>query len=431
MTSSTGSNAVTPSPDPENPLLRLGESARAAASQLAQTVTSVRNNALRELAQALHENKTRILASNAIDIARAREAQTPAAQIDRLMLDEQRIDAMAESLRIVAELSDPVGKMLQSVVRPNGLRIEKVAVPIGVIGMIFESRPNVAVDAAALCMKSGNACILRGGSESWNSATVLIEIMRDALAKSGLPQNCVQSVPSSDRAYVGAMLTLDRHIDLIIPRGGKSLIARVREESKIPVLSHLEGVCHTYIDAKADPAKAVAVALNAKMRRTSICGATECLLLHRKIAATVGAGVISELLKSGCEVRVPAELLSIAPGLKQATERDYGHEFLAPVIAVAVVDDAQDAVKFINRHGSCHTDAILTEDKQAAEFFLSHVNSAIALHNASTQFADGGEFGMGAEIGIATGKLHARGPVGLEQLTTYQYRVYGNGQTRA
>ncbi len=425
---------MTPSPDDKNPLLQLGENARAAAAELAQAKTALKDKALASIADGLRENTARILAANRKDGARAQENGMPPAQIDRLTLDEERLEAIAESLSTIIALQDPVGKLLQSVMRQNGLRIEKVAVPIGVIGMIFEARPNVAVDAAALCLKSGNACILRGGSESWDSVAALVDVMREALGKAGLArnmQNIVQTVPSPDRAYVGAMLTLERHIDLIVPRGGKSLIERVRAESRIPVLSHLDGICHTYIDAKADPAKAVAVTLNAKMRRPSICGATECLLLHKDIAASIGKSAIAELLKEGCEVRVPAGLMPLAPGLKHATALDYGCEFLAPVIAVAVVDDVKQAVEFVKRHGSGHTDAILTEDMAAADYFLTRVNSAIALHNASTQFADGGEFGMGAEIGIATGKLHARGPVGLEQLTTYQYRVYGTGQTRA
>ncbi|MER2519798.1 MAG: glutamate-5-semialdehyde dehydrogenase [Bdellovibrionales bacterium] len=418
-------------PDNKNPLLQLGENARAAAAELSQAKTALKNKALALMSDGLRENKARILAANKKDMARAQDNGMPPAQMDRLMLNAERIDAIAESLATIIKLEDPVGKLLQSVMRPNGLKIEKVAVPIGVIGMIFESRPNVAVDAAALCMKSGNACILRGGSESWDSVAALVEVIRDALNKAKLSPDIVQIVPSPDRALVGAMLTLDSHIDLIVPRGGRSLVERVRTESRIAVLSHLEGICHTYIDAKADPVKAVSVTLNAKMRRPSICGATECLLLHKEIATTIGANVMFELLKAGCEVRVPAELMPLSPGFKQVAQHDYGYEFLAPIIAVAVVDDTKQAVEFINRYGSGHTDAILTEDKHAAEYFLTRVNSAIALHNASTQFADGGEFGMGCEMGIATGKLHARGPVGLEQLTTYQYRVYGDGQTRA
>lgn len=422
---------MTHSLDAENPLFELGEKSRAAAAELAHAPTSAKNDALGMIAEDLRKNMGIILAANEKDMARARENGMPPAQQDRLMLNAERIQAMASSLDAIIQLKDPVGKLLQSIVRQNGLKIEKVAVPIGVIGMIFESRPNVAVDAAALCMKSGNACILRGGSESWDSVAALVDVIRNAFGKAGLSPDIAQTVPTPDRAFVGAMLTLDSHIDLIIPRGGKSLIERVRAESEMPVLSHLEGICHTYIDAKADPAKAVAVTLNAKMRRPSICGATECVLLHKDIATTIGASVINALLKSGCEVRVPAELMSVAQGLKQAAATDYGCEFLAPIVAVAIVDSVESAASFVNAHGSGHTDAILTEDKQAAEYFLTHVNSAIALHNASTQFADGGEFGMGAEIGIATGKLHARGPVGLEQLTTYQYRVHGDGQTRA
>jgi glutamate-5-semialdehyde dehydrogenase len=413
-----------------NPLLALGTKARAAALQLAQTSTARKNAALAAIAENLRAEQARILAANEQDIATAKKYGMEKAMLDRLRLDEARLGGIIESLKTVAALPDPVDRLLETIMRPNGLRIEKRAVPIGVIGIIFESRPNVAMDAAALCIKSGNACILRGGSESWHSVSTLIEMIRAALDKSGLPADAVQNLPSADRELVGALLTLDDDVDLIIPRGGKSLITRVRAESHIPVLSQLEGICHTYIDASADAAKAVAVTLNAKMRRTSICGATECLVLHRDIAASIGKDVITALLKAGCEVRAPKELLHLNPALKPANTSDYGHEFLAPVIAVVLVDDVKEAVDFINAHNSQHTDAIVTEDKSAADYFLRHVTSAIAMHNASTQFADGGEFGKGTEIGIATGKLHARGPVGLEELTTYHYRVYGNGQVR-
>ena len=414
-----------------NPLNNLGEQARAAAGILAQATLAQKNAALVAMADGLRSNAQMILAANAEDVAAARTRGMEEPQIDRLRLDATRIESIAASLTVIHDLPDPIGRKLDSVTRPNGLRIDKIAVPIGVIGIIFESRPNVAVDAAALCLKSGNACILRGGSESWHSVAVLTTIIQQALEKAGLPPAAVQSLPSADRALVGALLTLDSYVDLIVPRGGKSLIARVRDESAIPVLSHLDGICHTYIDVDADPTKALAVTLNAKMRRTSICGATECLVLHRSIARTLGADSIAALVKVGCEVRVPEELRLLDPALVPVQATDYGHEFLAPIIAVAVVDDVAGAVDFINRYGSQHTDAILTENQATAAYFLGHVNSAIAIHNASTQFADGGEFGKGAEIGIATGKLHARGPVGLEELTTYQYRVYGDGQVRA
>jgi glutamate-5-semialdehyde dehydrogenase len=413
-----------------NPLEHIGQQARAAAAQQAQAAAEDKNAGLAAIAEGIIVSRKDILAANAKDVAAARKSGMEEAQIDRLMLDEKRLAAIVDSLNIVKALPDPVGRILETATRPNGLRIEKHAVPIGVIGIIFESRPNVAVDAAALCLKSGNACILRGGSDSWESVGVLVGIIQSALEKAGLPRASVQTLPSASRELVGALLQLDTYVDVIVPRGGKSLIARVREESRIPVFSHLDGICHTYIDAKADKEKAVAVTLNAKMRRTSICGATECLLLHRDIVSTIGKDAIAALLKAGCEVRAPKEIQSFDPAIKPVKDTDYGFEFLAPVIAVAVVGDVHEAVAFVNKHGSQHTDAIITEDNIAAEYFLRHVDSAIALHNASTQFADGGEFGKGAEIGIATGKLHARGPVGLEELTTYQYRVHGDGQTR-
>lgn len=415
---------------PPNPLELMGQCARDAAAQLAQASTVVKNAALAALANGLRVARSDILAANAVDVARAREAGLPEPQIDRLILDAPRLAAIIAGVETVHALPDPVDRLLDSVMRPNGLRIEKRAVPLGVIGIIFEARPNVAVDAAILCLKSGNACILRGGSDSWHTAQALISVIQAALTQAGLPPECVQSLPTPDRALVGALLTLEDYVDVIVPRGGKSLIARVRAESKIPVFSHLDGICHTYIDARADAVKAIAISVNAKMRRTSICGATECLLLHQAIVPTLGIEVLTALLEAGCEVRVPDALLPLHPALKAIVPGDYGHEFLAPIIAVAVVEDTAAAVDFINLYGSQHTDAIVTEDAAAADYFLRHVNSAIALHNASTQFADGGEFGKGAEIGIATGRLHARGPVGLEELTTYQYRVFGDGQVR-
>lgn len=414
-----------------NPLDELGQRARVAAGILAQAPAAAKDAVLAVLEQRLRDARADILAANACDVATAESHGLATPQVDRLRLDNGRLDAIIAGVATVRALPNPVDRLLDCVTRPNGLRIEKRAVPLGVIGIIFESRPNVAVDAAVLCLKSGNACILRGGSDSWNTGQVLVTCIRAALEQAGLPPDAVQALPSPDRALVGALLTLDRYVDIIVPRGGKALIARVRVESRIPVFSHLDGICHTYIDARADAAKAVAVTVNAKMRRTSICGATECLLLHREIAPTFGKDVLTTLIDAGCEVRVPQELLALHSALRLAQPEDYGHEFLAPILAVAVVDDVEAAVDFINMHGSQHTDAIITEDEVAADYFLRHVSSAIALHNASTQFADGGEFGKGAEIGIATGKLHARGPVGLEELTTYQYRVHGNGQVRA
>ena len=414
-----------------NPLLSLGQKAREAAALLAEATSDKKNVALQAMIDGLKASKTRILKANAKDLSLAEKGGMDPALLDRLKLDEKALEAITESLSTIKALPDPVDRLIESVKRPNGLRIEKRAIPIGVIGIIFEARPNVAVDAAALCVKSGNAVILRGGSDSWYSVEVLLNIIQNALISVGLPAECVQGLPSVDRDLVGSLLTLDQYVDVIIPRGGKSLIARVRAESRIPVFSHLDGICHTYIDSLADKAKAVAIAVNAKMRRTSVCGATECLLLNEKIVLTIGKDIIQALLKADCEVRVPEELLSIDPRLKRVCESDYGHEFLAPVIAVAIVANVKEAATFVYHHGSKHTDAIVTEDAKTADYFMRHSGSAIALHNASTQFADGGEFGKGAEIGIATGKLHARGPVGLEELTTYQYRIYGTGQIRS
>ena len=413
-----------------NALEQIGQRARDAANSLARATTAQKNAALDAIEAEMKNRAAAILAANEKDVATAKEKGTADAQLDRLRLTEARLTAMMEAVRTIRDLPDPVGKILDTTSRPNGLIIEKRSVPIGVIGIVFESRPNVAIDAAALCLKSGNACILRGGSDSWHSTSALIEAIQAGLKQAGLPETAVQAPPSPDREYVGALLTLDRYVDLIIPRGGKNLIARVQDESRIPVLSHLDGICHTYIDAKADAGKAVAITVNAKMRRTSVCGATECLLLHKDVATRLGGDVVRALLDAGCEVRAPDVFLNLDERVKSVKTADYGVEFLAPVIAVAVVDDVKDAVDFINLYGSQHTDAIVTEDPAAADYFLGHVNSAIAIHNASTQFADGGEFGKGAEIGIATGKLHARGPVGLEELVTYHYRVLGSGQTR-
>lgn len=413
-----------------NPLISLGKKAREAANILAHANNMQKNIALAAIMEGLISSRESLLSANAKDIEEARKNGVSESLIDRLSLNESRIESIIESVRVIQSLPDPIDQLLNTTIRPNGLRIEKHTVPLGVIGIVFESRPNVAIDAAALCLKSGNACILRGGSDSWNSVQSIIQILQNGVDKAGLPRDSIQSLPSSDRTLVGALLKLENYVDVIIPRGGKSLISRVREESRIPVFSHLDGICHTYVDNYADEAKAVAVTLNAKMRRTSVCGSTECLILHRDIADTLGKIIITSLIKMGCEVRAPQELLHINSEIKLAQSSDYGFEFLAPIIAVSIVSSVEEAVNFINTHGSQHTDAIITENRADADYFLSHVSSAIALHNASTQFADGGEFGKGAEIGISTGKLHARGPVGLEELTSYQYRIYGNGQTR-
>jgi glutamate-5-semialdehyde dehydrogenase len=414
----------------KNPLYDLGQQAQQASFLMAQTDHQAKNDFLLCLAKMLRIEQHSILDANQIDMDRAYENNLSDALCDRLKLDASRIEAIAKGLEEIASLPDPVGQILHRTTRPNGLVIEKTSVPLGVIGIIFESRPNVAIDAAALCIKAGNACILRGGSDSYESVKAFTQIMQSALRTQNLPHRAVQIIPSTDRILVGAMLQLDEFIDVIIPRGGKNLIARIREESRIPVFSHLDGICHTYIDVDADETKARVVTLNAKMRRTGICGATECLILHKDIAETIGRAIIGDLISKGCVVKVPSAWLHLHPQAIESQERDYGCEFLSATLAVQIVDHVQEAVAFINTHGSHHTDAILTENRDTAHYFQSRVNSAIAVHNASTQFADGGEFGMGAEIGIATGKLHARGPVGLEQLVTYQYRVHGNGQTR-
>jgi glutamate-5-semialdehyde dehydrogenase len=350
--------------------------------------------------------------------------------MDRLTLDDRRIEAMASGLEDVAALPDPVGSVIAEWERPNGLRIQRVRVPLGVIGIIYESRPNVTADAAGLCLKSGNAAILRGGSESFHSSRAIAACMQAGLAAAGLPEAAVQLVPTTDRAAVGRMLTMTGHIDVIIPRGGRSLIERVAAESRIPVIKHLDGLCHVYVDGGADEAKARAVALNSKMRRTSVCGAAETLLVDRAAAPRLLAPIIRDLLEAGCEVRGDEAVCAADPRVKPAGEADWDTEYLDAVISARVVDGVDDAIGHVNRHGSHHTDSIVTEDADAAERFLSGVDSAIVLLNASTQFADGAEFGMGAEIGISTGKLHARGPVGAEQLTSYKYLVRGDGQTR-
>ncbi len=409
----------------------LGRKARAAAGALAGAATADKNEALHNMAARIRARAQDILAANARDVARAREMGRPEAFIDRLALDEARIGAIASGLEAIAKLPDPVGAVMSSWERPNGLRISRVRVPIGVIGIIYESRPNVTADAGALCMKSGNAAILRGGSDSFHSSSVLVEALREGLREAGLPEDAIQMVPTTDRAAVGEMLRgLDGAIDLIVPRGGKSLVARVQQEARVPVFAHLEGICHTYIDRDADIEKAVTVTLNAKMRRPGICGATETALVDAAGAQRLLAPLVFALLDAGCEVRGDAATQAVDERVIPATEEDWDTEYLAPVISIRVVDGVDEAMAHIARHGSHHTDAIITENDDTAERFLSEVDSAIVMRNASTQFADGGEFGFGAEIGIATGRMHARGPVGLEQLTTFKYQVRGNGQTR-
>ncbi len=408
----------------------LGKAARAAAAALAKQPTETKNAALRAAAAAVRAAAADIAAANGADMKRARERGVKPAFLDRLALDDARIEAMARGLDDVAELPDPVGAQLGEWTRPNGLRIARVRVPLGVIGVIYESRPNVTADAGALCLKSGNAAILRGGSESFESSAAILRCLARGLAEAGLPEAAIQRVATRDRAAVGEMLAMTDYIDVVVPRGGKSLVARVAEESRVPVIKHLDGICHVYIDRAADARMAAEVTLNAKMRRTGICGAAETVLVHRDAAAAALPGVLGALLDAGCEVRGDAAVRAADPRVRPAAPADWDTEYLDAIVSVKQVADIDEAIAHVERHGSHHTDSIVTADEAAAERFLREVDSGIVLHNASTQFADGGEFGMGAEIGISTGKLHARGPVGLEQLTSYKYMVRGAGQTR-
>ena len=407
----------------------LGANARSASRVLAVTPTAVKRAAIEAAADALAVGRDDILQANADDMTRARAAKLNDAMLDRLALDGARVDAMVTGMREVAALDDPVGRALGDWSRPNGLRIERVSVPIGVIAIIYESRPNVTADAGALCLMSGNAAILRAGSESFLSSNAIAACLRRGLSTAGLPEDCVQLVPTKDRAAVGILLTMDEDVDIIVPRGGRSLIECVKEESRIPVLAHLDGICHVYVHASADADKARDVTFNAKMRRTGICGAAETLLIDRAALAMLPA-ILAPLHAAGCEVRGDAEVCAIDPAASAASAVDWDTEYLDAIISVAVVASLEDAIRHVNLHGSHHTDAIISEDQASAARFLDEVDSAIVLHNASTQFADGGEFGMGAEIGISNGKLHARGPVGVEQLTTYKYKVHGAGQVR-
>ena len=409
----------------------VGTAARGAAHALALAPRETKDRALIEAAKALRRDTARILEANARDVEAARAAGRPESFVDRLALTDARVDAIAKGLEEIAALADPVGAVLADWTRPNGLRIQRVRVPIGVIGIIYESRPNVTADAGALSLKAGNAAILRGGSESHHSSTAIHACLVEGLEAAGLPAAAIQYVTTTDRDAVGLMLTgLDGAIDVIVPRGGRSLVERVQTEARVPVFAHLEGICHTYVDAKADLRMAESVVLNSKMRRTGVCGATECLLVDRNAPGEVLATLVKDLLDAGAEVRGDAAAVAADPRVKPAEADDYGHEFLDAILAVKTVDGVGDAIAHIAKYGSQHTDAIITEDPAAAERFLAEVDSAIVMWNASTQFADGGEFGFGAEIGIATGKMHARGPVGVEQLTSFKYQVRGSGQTR-
>lgn len=413
------------------PLLgETGRRARDAARVLADAGADARTNALSVAAQAIRRQAAAILAANAEDMEAARARDLSAALLDRLMLDEKRVEAMARGVEEVAAMPDPLGRTLAEWTRPNGLRIARVAVPLGVIGIIYESRPNVTADAGALCLKSGNAAILRGGSESFRSSRAIAACLQEGLRAAGLPEDAVQLVPTTDRAAVGEMLRMVGLIDVIVPRGGASLTRRVAEESRIPTILHLDGNCHTYIHAAADKAMAVEVVTNAKLRRTGVCGATESLVIDRAVLSSHLPVIIDALAQGGCEVRGDREAQAADVRILPATEADWGTEYLDKILSVKTVSGLEEAIAHINRYGSHHTDAILTADADAATRFLAGVDSAIVLHNASTQFADGGEFGMGAEIGISTGRLHARGPVGAEQLTTYKYVVRGEGTVR-
>ncbi|MCB1512016.1 MAG: glutamate-5-semialdehyde dehydrogenase [Hyphomicrobiaceae bacterium] len=409
----------------------IGGNAKAAAAALALAPRDLKDAALRAGAAALRARAPEIMAANETDLAAAREAGRPASFIDRLALDASRIDAIARGLEAIAELEDPVGQTIAEWRRPNNLKIERVRTPLGVIGVIFESRPNVTADAGGLCLKSGNAAILRGGSESFHSSRAVHACLVEGLGAAGLPEHAIQLVPTTDRAAVGEMLKgLDGALDVIVPRGGKSLVARVQDEARVPVFAHLEGICHIYWDRGADIDDALPILINSKMRRTGICGAAECLLMDREAPEGHLAAAVKALLDAGCEVRGDAATQAVDPRVKVAAEDDWGTEYLDSIISVKVVDGVDEAIEHIAKYGSNHTDCILTECYGTAAHFLARVDSAIVLHNASTQFADGGEFGMGAEIGIATGKMHARGPVGVEQLTSFKYIVRGAGQTR-
>jgi glutamate-5-semialdehyde dehydrogenase len=408
----------------------IGERARAAAAALAFAPAAAKRAALEAAADAILAREAEILAANAEDMAFGRDKGLSRAMLDRLLLTPDRIGAMAAGLRSVAAQTDPVGAVIAEWDMPSGLHIRRVRTPLGVVGVIYESRPNVTADAGGLCLKSGNAAILRGGSESFHSSGAIHACLQDGLAAAGLPVDAVQRVPTRDRSAVAEMLRMTRYIDVIVPRGGKGLVGLVQAEARVPVFAHLEGICHVYADKAADPAKARAVTLNAKTRRTGICGAAECLLIDRAIAPTLGADLVRDLIEAGVTVHGCPETRALDPRVVPATDGDWGKEYLDMDIAARVVSGVEEAVAHIRRFGSQHTEAVLTEDDAVADYFFTRLDSAILLRNASTQFADGGEFGMGAEIGIATGKLHARGPVGAEQLTSFKYLVDGDGTVR-
>ncbi len=418
------------SSDLDATMRQIGAAAREACRILARAPAEKKTHALAAAATAIRERRAEILAANARDLDEAGRTKLSASLLDRLMLDEKRVEAIAAALDAVAAFPDPVGEIMAKWTRPNGLAIERVRVPLGVVGIIYESRPNVTADAGGLCLRAGNAAILRGGSESFHSSTAIVACLRQGLAAAGLPETAVQLVPTRDRAAVGIMLGMTEFIDIIVPRGGRSLIERVQAESRIPVIAHLEGLCHVYVDADADLEKARRIVLNAKMRRVSVCGAAETLLMDGAAAEEMLPAILADLKAAGCEIRGDASTRVFDPTAIPATKQDWRTEYLDAIISVRIVDGVEGAIEHINTYGSHHTDAIVTEDAAAAGQFVAEVDSAIVLVNASTQFADGGEFGMGAEIGISTSKLHARGPVGAEQLTSFKYVVRGNGQVR-
>lgn len=421
------SPVLTSTDTPAEAIAKLGTAAKIAAKTLSASTGKQRDNAIRAAAERLRQAAPAVLAANAADVAEVADRK-PAAFIDRLTLTEARIAAMADALDEIADLPDPLGRELSRTTRPNGLDIQRVAVPIGVIAMVFESRPNVAADASAICIKSGNAIILRGGSDSRRSTAAIAACIQAGLADAGLPETCVQALASSDRALVGELLRAADHIDLAIPRGGRGLVELVQREARVPTLLHLDGNCHSYIHAEADLGEAVSVIRNAKLRRTGVCGATESIVIDRAIAAAA-VPALAEALPD-CELRGDAEACALDARLTAADDGDWGREYLDAVASVRIVDDLDAGIAFVSEHSSGHTDAILTRDAAAAARFMLEIDSAVVMHNASTQFSDGGEFGMGAEIGIATGKIHARGPVGVEQLTSFKYLVHGAGQTR-
>ena len=409
----------------------VGQRARAAARQIANAATSQKQDALRASAKQLDSNRDVILAANVTDMQAGESSGLSKAMLDRLKLDGNRIDGIRDSLLAIAELTDPVGQIISQWDRPNGLKIERVRCPLGVIGVIFESRPNVTADAGALCLMAGNAVILRGGSDSFHSSGAIHQCMVDGLKEAGLSPNIVQLVPTTDRAAVGELLAgLNGNVNVIVPRGGKGLVGRVQSEARVPVFAHLEGICHVYVDAAATLEMAVEIVLNAKMRRTGICGAAETLLIDRAVVGTHLQPIADALIEAGCQLRGDQDVCKQVESATPAADEDWSTEYLGSILSVKIVDGVDAAIEHVQKYSSSHTEAIVTENAEAAERFLNEIDSAILLHNASTQFADGGEFGMGAEIGIATGKMHARGPIGVEQLTSFKYRVRGTGQIR-